>query len=392
MRTAGKQLRRDCYTRAANEDSIHGGLRTRTKYRYDALDRLTKCHDLGHHRFDGWTYDADGNRLTQTGASASTFHINSGNNQLSSTTGALARTYVYNAAGMTTAFSSDVFSYNNRGRMMGVSVGSTNTSYLYNALGQLVEKATSAPTNLYVYDEAGHILGEYDGSGNLIEETVWLGGIPVATLRPNGSSIAINYVHSNHLNTPTKVTRSSDNALEWACRPAKDPRSARRCQNSGDPGGIGIFAYNLRFLGQLYMGETGLNYNYFRDYDPQVGRYVESDPIGLAGGLNTYAYVNSNPLEHVDSSGEGIVDCPAAIVKLLRATANLNKRLSELKKPVDAGHLKSLSEAQNQVQNAKDLVAKHCGCFAGAAAALAAAAVAIAAAAEWLAYIAPVFA
>jgi RHS repeat-associated protein len=264
---------------------------------YDALDRLTSGTTSA--ITDGWTYDADGNRLTQTGTNASTFHINSGNNQLSSTTGALARTYVYNAAGMTTAFGSDIFSYNNRGRMIGATVGSNATSYLYNALGQLIEKSGSSNVNVYVYDEAGHILGEYDGSGNLIEETVWLGDIPVATLQPSGSSVAINYVHTDHLNTPKKVTRASDNALVW--RIDEDPFGT--VSPNQNPSGLGTFVYNLRLPGQLYMAETGLNYNYFRDYDPQVGRYVESDPIGLRGGVNTYAYAKGNPISLRDPLG-----------------------------------------------------------------------------------------
>jgi RHS repeat-associated protein len=200
---------------------------------------------------------------------------------------------------MTTAFGSDIFSYNNRGRMSSATVGSNATSYLYNALGQLIEKSGSSNANVYVYDEAGHILAEYDGSGNLIEETVWLGDIPVATLQPSGSSVAINYVHTDHLNTPKKVTRASDNALVW--RIDQDPfGTAAPNQN---PSGLGSFVYNLRFPGQSYMAETGVNYNYFRDYDPNVGRYIESDPIGLYGGINTYAYGRGNPVSIADPTG-----------------------------------------------------------------------------------------
>ncbi|MGH7867903.1 MAG: RHS repeat domain-containing protein [Candidatus Dormibacteraceae bacterium] len=180
-----------------------------------------------------------------------------------------------------------------------MSVGSSSTGYLYNALGQLIEKSTGSGANIYAYDEAGHLLGEYNGSGNLIEETVWLGDIPVATLQPNGSSVAINYVHTDQLNTPRKVTRSSDNALEWRI----DQDSFGTASSNQNPGGLGTFVYNLRFPGQLYMVETGLNYNYARDYDPQVGRYIESDPIGLKGGISTYAYVHDNPVSFVDATG-----------------------------------------------------------------------------------------
>jgi RHS repeat-associated protein len=72
-----------------------------------------------------------------------------------------------------------------------------------------------------------------------------------------------------------------------------------------NPDGDGqYFAYNLRFPGQYYDAESGLNYNYFRDYDPAVGRYVESDPIGLNGAsYSLYAYANGNPINVADPLG-----------------------------------------------------------------------------------------
>jgi RHS repeat-associated protein len=63
-----------------------------------------------------------------------------------------------------------------------------------------------------------------------------------------------------------------------------------------NPSGLGNFVFNLRFPGQYYDTETGLFYNYFRDYNPATGRYIESDPIGLQGGINTYAYVGGTRL------------------------------------------------------------------------------------------------
>jgi RHS repeat-associated protein len=68
-------------------------------------------------------------------------------------------------------------------------------------------------------------------------------------------------------------------------------------------GARAAFAYNLRFPGQYFDAETGKHYNYKRDYDPRIGRYIESDPIGLQAGPNTYGYVGGNPLKWIDPKG-----------------------------------------------------------------------------------------
>jgi RHS repeat-associated protein len=269
---------------------------------YDSLDRLNSASKTG--TSYGWTYDANSNRLTQTGTGASTFTPSSTSNELNSTTGTLARTYLYDAAGNTKSYSNLTFTYNQRGRTSAVTVGSTATNYIYNALGQMIKKTVGSTATLLMYDEAGHLLGEYSSSGALVQETVWMGDIPVATLRPSGSTISIYYVHTDQLNAPRKVTRPSDNKLAW--RWDADPfGTAAPNQN---PSKLGTFVYNLRFPGQYYQAETGLNYNYFRDYDPQTGRYIESDPIelqgrGRDGSYSTYAYVDSNPISFGDPNG-----------------------------------------------------------------------------------------
>jgi len=72
---------------------------------------------------------------------------------------------------------------------------------------------------------------------------------------------------------------------------------------NSNPSGAGIFAYNLRFPGQVFDGQAGLHQNYFRDFDPAIGRYTESDPIGMTGGINTYAHVNNAPNMEYDIKG-----------------------------------------------------------------------------------------
>lgn len=259
---------------------------------YDLLDRVTSLSTSSSSQ--SWTYDANGNRLTQSGSTSVTATISPTSNQLMTISGALSRSYGYDAAGNTTSYTGVSFVYNQRGRMSSVTTPGGTTNYIYDALGQLIEKSGAGGTTILMYDEAGHLIGEYDGSGNLIEETIWMGDTPVATLRPNGSSVTVYYVHTDHLNAPRVVTQASNNAARWLWG-GNSPNQ--------NPLGLGTFVYNLRYPGQYYQAETGLYYNYFRDYDPVTARYVESDPIGLHGGINTYSYAGSDPIANADFFG-----------------------------------------------------------------------------------------
>ena len=106
------------------------------------------------------------------------------------------------------------------------------------------------------------------------------------------------FIHTDQLNTPRAITNGSgDLVWQWDSDPVgKDTPNE---QPTGQP----AFTFNQRFPGQQFDRESNLHYNYFRDYDPALGRYIQSDPIGLKGGLNTYAYVSGNPLSFLDPFG-----------------------------------------------------------------------------------------
>jgi RHS repeat-associated protein len=111
---------------------------------------------------------------------------------------------------------------------------------------------------------------------------------------------ALYYVTPDHLGTPRAITRPTDNRIVWRWDNTEPFGNSPPNEN---PLGVGNFTFNLRFPGQYFDAETGTHYNYFRDYDPAIGRYVQSDPIGLDGGLNTYGYVDGAPLAFVDVYG-----------------------------------------------------------------------------------------
>jgi RHS repeat-associated protein len=183
------------------------------------------------------------------------------------------------------------------------------TRYRYNGRGERVVKTSSAGSTYYVYDEQGHLLGEYDATGTPRQETIYLGDLPVAVIKPGVPGPAVYYVYADHLHAPRVLTRASDQQMVWRWDHA-DPFGLTPPDEN--PNSLGTFTYNLRFPGQVFDRETNDHYNYFRDYDPQLGRYIQSDPIGLVAGVNTFAYVGGNPLSFVDPRGLAIGDYPPA--------------------------------------------------------------------------------
>jgi len=212
-------------------------------------------------------------------------------------------TYAHDPAGNITAiadaldasrdqdFAYDAFTYDDDNRLVAADIaGQPAAAYTHNARGERVIKQAAGTTTHYLYDRAGNLIAETDGLGTATREYIHLAGLPLALVLPGPE---LHTVHPDHLGSPQKMTDATG-AVTWDAR----------FRPFGEPHAIaGSAANDQRFPGQLLDPETGLHYNYFREYDPTLGRYVESDPIGLAGGLNTYAYVGGNPLRWYDILG-----------------------------------------------------------------------------------------
>lgn len=261
---------------------------------YDNLGRLTSFSLNG--VLTSYTYDASGNRSQQTAPNV-TYNYSTTSNRLSSATFSTPRTYSYDAAGNRTGDGLYTYTYSDRGRLAQVRGNATLDMY-YNALGQRVLKAGATSRTYYVYDEAGRTLGEYAQGPTSATETVYLGDLPIAVLTPQGYFYAL----ADQINAPL-VLAQTDGTSVWDWR-NRDPFG-----NNAPVASPALSAYDHRLPGQVADAETGLFYNYFRDYDPQTGRYIESDPIGLVAGINTYGYVGGNPIGSYDPLG---LECVAS--------------------------------------------------------------------------------
>ncbi|MDR6674516.1 RHS repeat-associated core domain-containing protein [Xanthomonas sp. 1678] len=318
---AGRLSRRDAY-RMTDGVSLQD-----VSYHYDAVGRISSIEDMIDTQMTqsiaydnsgrlaslaragithAMQYDANGNWMTYTdGQSLRQYIIDAGSNRLSGyqtdRPGDVDRTYGYDAAG--SRISEDApgdrrtYSYDGFNRLSGTVVNGVETQYFVNALGQRTSKMVSgAGATTLAFLGQNLLLADHDASG--WSNYLWFNGDLIGVAR-NGQ---IYPVRTDHLGRPEFATDGSAQVV-WKAYNYAYGRTVTQDQMGG---------IRLGLPGQYFDSESGLWYNGYRDYDPVIGRYLQSDPLGLAGGMNTYAYVSGNPISFVDPLGLTQCDIDAA--------------------------------------------------------------------------------
>ncbi|MCD9030432.1 DUF6531 domain-containing protein [Luteimonas sp. Y-2-2-4F] len=327
----------------------------RAKFDHDALGRLTAFRDgAANTAIETYAYDATGNRTGFANAAGPQAYAYPTDSHRLSAVAGQARTY--DAVGNTlTDGSGRSHVYSAANRLARVDQGGTARShYVYNGKGERVRSHLGTDDITTLYDEAGRWLGDYAPDGTPKQQAIWLDDLPVGLLasvsaatnqppvgepipfeppdpgqpvEPNPPAVPyggglwqtasdapvqrLHYVQPDHLGTPRVVIDPVRNVAVWTWDLASE--AFGNSPPNADPDGDGTaFVLDLRFPGQRYDAASGLNYNYFRDYDPGSGRYAQSDPIGLSGGINTYLYGLGNPLGFFDPLGLCNCAMPAA--------------------------------------------------------------------------------
>ena len=253
----------------------------------DLLDGYTAANET-----QAFQYDPNGNRTAKTDNGNTTVYGLQPNSNRLTQIGNTAQ--MQDANGNLLNDGTHVYTYNAQNRL--ASVDGT-TAYSYNADNQRVKKTTPAGTTLYAWDN-DRIIGEYattNGAAQQATETVYFGNTPVAVIQ-NGN---IYRIYADQIDTPRVITDATGKTV-WAW----DSKPFGEILPDADPDKDGLaLHYSQRFPGQSFDAETGLHYNFHRDYNPATGRYVQSDPIGLDGGMNSFGYAGESPAVAWDMLG-----------------------------------------------------------------------------------------
>lgn len=263
-------------------------------YSYDAADRLAVV-DNPVLPDESYTYDAAGNRLTSADISEQ-WQYNDADQLLEA--GGAQFEYDVNGNLVRRTVNGEVqilvYDFDNRLVEIRREDSSLIAEYSYDPFGRRLSKTVGSVATYFYYNDQG-LIGEYDATGAPLQlygyapDGLW-GTDPVFTR----VGAEYHYYLNDHLGTPQKLVNISG-SVQWSANYAAfgqavvDPTSA--------------VANPLRFPGQYFDPESGLYYNYHRYYDPALGRYISSDPVGLGGGINSYLYANSAPTIYVDNEG-----------------------------------------------------------------------------------------
>jgi RHS repeat-associated protein len=274
---------------------------------YDVLNRLTSASSTGTYGNLSYVYDKNGNLSSRAiGGVTYTQNYTSGTNRLSSITWpGNTQAFGYTPTGNINSITvnggnSYTLGYNKANRLMTASGGSVSlavTGETYDYAGKRITKSNNgSPAALYTYDLDGDLIEENE-SGT-VTDYLYMDGLNVGIWQPGQPHL---YMVNFDSRGVAQVSRDKYGLTNWA---AYSTSYGQMSQTVATGQFTGPVTQNNRLPGQYYDHETGFHYNGFRDYLPSVGRYLEPDPVGLGGGLNTYAYVGGNPWIYTDRTGQ----------------------------------------------------------------------------------------